>query len=363
MCGSDYYNEPQALLSQKLCCIAPGPSPKRMFFTNSGAESIEAAFKLARYHTGRQRVIAFLGGFHGRTLGALSLTGSKISQRAHFAPLVPEVHHIPYGYTYRAPSSGKPRASESDHVEALERLFKTIVPPTEVAGLFVEPIQGEGGYIVPPKGYLKALRRICDRHGILMVVDEIQTGFGRTGDMFACEYEGIEPDILCLAKGIASGLPLGAIIAKESVMDWKEGAHGSTFGGNPLSCRAALVSIDLIEKKYLKNAQRVGAFMTKQLREIQKKHPQRIAEVRGRGLMIGMELVTDLETGEPDKDLRDAVIDEVFYNGLVMIGSGDSVLRFCPPLCITQTEASRGLKILAKVLAKLIDHGSSTKAS
>ena len=355
MCGSDYYNEPQARLAEKLCRIAPGPSPKRVFFTNSGAESIEGAFKLARYHTGRQRVIAFLGAFHGRTFGALSLTGSKITQRAHFAPLVPEIHHVPFGTCYRCPYNLKFPSCQIECVSVIEKiLFKATVPPEEVAAIFVEPIQGEGGYIVPPKGYLQALRELCDRHGILLVMDEIQTGFGRTGKMFAIEHAGVEPDILCLAKGIASGLPLGAIVAKQSVMDWLEGAHGSTFGGNPVSCRAALASIELIEKQYLRNAGRMGAHLMARLKKLQQRYPNRIGEVRGMGLMIGVELIADRKSRTPDKALRDAIVEEVFRHGLVMLGCGESVLRFCPPLCITRVEIDCGLRILEKVFAKLV---------
>jgi 4-aminobutyrate aminotransferase len=334
MCGSDYYNEPQAELAAKLGRLFPGKSPTRVFFTNSGAESIEAAFKLARYHTGRQRVIAFLGAFHGRTFGALSLTGSKISQRAHFAPLVPEVEHVPYG----------------DVSYIRDRLFRQTVPPDEVAAIFVEPLQGEGGYIVPPKQFLPELRQLCSQHKILMVVDEVQTGFGRTGKMFCVEHYGVEPDIMCLAKGIANGLPLGAMVAKESVMDWKQGAHGSTFGGNPVSCRAALASIDLIERKYLRNAQVIGAFLKERLQRMARQFPRNLGEVRGLGLMIGMDVVA--EGKRPARVLRDQIVDDAYYAGLLMLGCGESTLRFCPPLSITQQETEIGLSILERVLKK-----------
>jgi 4-aminobutyrate aminotransferase len=335
MCGSDYYNEPQAQLAGKLCHLFPGKSPTRVFFTNSGAESIEAAFKLARYHTGRQRVVAFLGAFHGRTFGALSLTGSKITQRAHFAPLVPEVEHVPYG----------------DVSFLRDRLFKQTVPPEEVAAIFVEALQGEGGYIVPPRNFLPELRELCDKHKILLVVDEVQSGFGRTGKMFCIEHYGVEPDIMCLAKGIACGLPLGAMIAKESVMDWKEGAHGSTFGGNPVSCRAALASIELIERKYMKNTRVIGDFIQSELRKLQAKYPKTISDVRGMGLMIGMELVTG-PNKRPAKALRDQIVDDSFYAGMLLLGCGESTIRFCPPLCITKDEAATGMKILGEVLRK-----------
>jgi 4-aminobutyrate aminotransferase len=336
MCGSDYYNEPQAQLASKLCHLFPGKSPTRVFFTNSGAESIEAAFKLARYSTGRQRVVAFLGAFHGRTFGALSLTGSKITQRAHFAPLVPEVEHVPYG----------------DVSYLRDQLFTRTVPPDEVAAIFVEPLQGEGGYIVPPKRFLPELRELCDKHKILLVADEVQSGFGRTGKMFCIEHYGVEPDILCLAKGIASGLPLGAMVAKESVMNWKEGAHGSTFGGNPVSCRAALASIELIEKKYMKNTRVVGEFMAERLWQIQRKFPHHISEVRGMGLMLGMEMISDPSSKRPAKVLRDQIVDDAFYAGLLLLGCGESTIRFCPPLCITRQEAATGLDILEKILTK-----------
>ena len=282
MCGSDYYNEPQAALAQRLCELWPGPSPTRVFFTNSGAESIEAAFKLARYHTGRQRVIAFLGAFHGRTFGALSLTGSRITQRAHFAPLVPEVEHVPYG----------------DVTFIKDQLFKRTVPPDEVAAIFVEAIQGEGGYIVPPAHFLPDLRSLCDEHKIMLVLDEVQSGFGRTGKCSAVEHFQVEPDILCLAKGIASGLPLGAMVAKESVMTWPEGAHGSTFGGNPVSCRAALASIDLIEREYMANAVTVGRMMFEHLKAFQGAF-NCVGEVRGMGLMLGMDIVNPEKMERP----------------------------------------------------------------
>ena len=336
MCGSDYYNQPQAQLAEKLCELFPGKSPTRVFFTNSGAESIEAAFKLARYHTGRQRVIAFLGAFHGRTFGALSLTGSKISQRAHFAPLVPEVEHVPYG----------------DVSYIRDQLFTRTVPPDEVAAIFVESLQGEGGYIVPPGNFLPELRALCDKHKILLVADEVQSGFGRTGKMFCIEHFEVEPDILCLAKGIASGMPLGAMVAKESVMDWKQGAHGSTFGGNPVSCRAALASIDLIQRKYMKNASVVGGFMHAGLKRLQSEFPRHVGEVRGLGLMLGLEIVTDAKSKRPARALRDQLVDDAYYAGLLLLGCGESVIRFCPPLCITKEETAKGLEILSNVMKK-----------
>ncbi len=336
MCGSDYYNQPQADLASRLCHLWPGKSATRVFFTNSGAESIEGAFKLARYHTGRQRVIAFLGAFHGRTFGALSLTASRITQRAHFAPLVPEVEHVPYG----------------DVTYIRDQLFKRTVPPEEVAAIFVEPLQGEGGYIIPPPEFLPELRELCDAHGILLVADEVQSGFGRTGKMFCIEHSGVEPDILCLAKGIASGLPLGAMVAKESVMDWKEGAHGSTFGGNPVSCRAALASIDLIEREYMQNARAVGEFMLARLNKMRAEFPQHVGEVRGLGLMLAMDIIADAKSQKPARVLRDKFVDDAYYAGLLLLGCGDATIRFCPPLCLTREEAATGLDILAGVIRK-----------
>lgn len=336
MCGSDYYNQPQAELARRLCELFPGKAPTRVFFTNSGAESIEAAFKLARYHTGRQHVISFLGAFHGRTFGALSLTASKITQRAHFAPLVPEVHHVPYG----------------DVSFIREQLFMRTVPPDEVAAIFVEPLQGEGGYIVPPKRFLPDLRRLCDQHGILLVADEVQSGFGRTGKMFCIEHDGVEPDIMCLAKGIAGGLPLGAMVTKEAVMSWKQGAHGSTFGGNPVSCRAALASIDLIEREYMKNARLMGQVFQRRLRIIRKKFPHTVGEIRGRGLMIGVDIIDSSNPKRPARALRDRIITDAYYHGLLLLGCGEAAIRFCPPLCITQAEVETGLNILAGVLRK-----------
>lgn len=336
MCGSDYYNEPQAQLAAKLCHLFPGKSPTRVFFTNSGAESIEGAFKLARYHTGRQRVIAFLGAFHGRTFGALSLTGSKIEQRAHFAPLVPEVEHVPYGNV----------------AFIRDRLFKQTVPPDEVAAIFVEPMQGEGGYIVPPKEFLPELRELCDKHKILLVADEVQSGFGRTGKMFCIEHFGVEPDILCLAKGIASGLPLGAMVAKESVMDWKQGAHGSTFGGNPVSCRAALASIEWIEKKYMKNADVLGRYLKEELIKLQAQFPKHLGEVRGLGLMVGLDVVSEGHADKPARAMRDQVVDDSYYAGLLLLGCGEATIRFCPPLSITKEELGTGLRLLGEVMRK-----------
>lgn len=354
VCGSIFYNEAQIRLAEKLCRIAPGPSPKRVFFANSGAEAVEAALKLARYHTRRSHVLAFQGAFHGRTLGAVSLSGSKTAQRAHFGPLVPDIHHVPYAYCYRCPCHLTFPGCEWACVREIEKtLFKTIVAPEEVAAIFVEPIQGESGYVVPPDGFLKLLREIADRYGILLVVDEIQTGFGRTGRMFAVEHAGVEPDILCLAKGIASGMPLSAIVAKEKVMDWPAGTHGTTFGGNPVCCRAALASIELIERVYLKKVASKGAYLLARLAQLRKKYPERIGDVRGLGLMLGVELISDAKSRSPDRKLRDALVGEVFRKGLVLLACGEAVLRFCPPLCVTHSEMDVALELLEAAVAKL----------
>src|SRR2546421_2486897 len=278
MSGTDFYYAPQGDPAKKLAEIAPGSGAKRVFFTNSGAESVEAAFKLARYHTGRQHMIAFFGGFHGRTMGALSLTGSKVVQRRGFAPLIPMVSHVDYPNSYRG-------AGSSDSLNQLEDLFKRTVAPQEVAAIIVEPIQGEGGYIVPPAEFHRELRHLCDQHGILLIVDEVQSGMGRTGKMFAMEHWDVVPDIICLAKGIASGMPLGAIVARADIMDWGPGSHASTFGGNPVSCVAASETIKLLEEELMENARVVGEYLKGRLVALMAKH-KLIGDVRGLGLMI-----------------------------------------------------------------------------
>jgi 4-aminobutyrate aminotransferase len=352
MSGTDFYYGPQGDLARKLAEIAPGKGPKRVFFTNSGAESVEAAFKLARYHTRRQQMIAFFGAFHGRTLGALSLTGSKVVQRAGFAPLVPLVSHIDYPNPFRT----QPQAGQSADATAclntlnqLEDLFRRTVPPHEVAGIFVEPIQGEGGYIVPPPQFHRELKAIAEKHGILYIVDEVQAGMGRTGKMFAIEHWGVEPDVVCLAKGIASGMPLGAIIAKAEIMDWGPGSHASTFGGNPVSCVAALETIALLEEELMANATDVGSHLVKRLKELQQRHAL-VGDVRGLGLMVGMELVRDRATLTPATTERDAVVQAAFRRGLLLLGCGQSTVRFCPPLVVTKEQIDTAVDILDQVL-------------
>jgi 4-aminobutyrate aminotransferase len=327
MSGTDFYYAPQVRLAERLAALAPGPEPKRVFFTNSGAEAIEAALKLSRRHTGRNRVMAFMNAFHGRTYGAMSLSGSKPLQRRGFSPLVPDIHHVRYG-----------------DLESVNALLRTICPPEELAAIFVEPIQGEGGYIVPPADFLPGLRRLCDLHGVLLVFDEVQSGMGRTGKMFASEHWGVAGDIVCLAKGIANGLPLGAIVARASVMDWPSGSHASTFGGNPVACAASLATISLLEDRYRANAERRG----KQLREGLQALADRfssIREVRGLGLMIGAEIQS--KTCEPAPALRDRIIDMAFHRGLLLLPCGPSTVRFCPPLCVTSRQVEIGLELLA----------------
>jgi len=342
MSGTDFYYAPQGELAKTLAALAPGSGDKRVFFTNSGAESVEAAFKLARYHTGRQHMIAFFGAFHGRTMGALSLTGSKVVQRRGFAPLIPMVSHVDYPNSYRS-------AESLDSLNQLEDLFKRTVAPQEVAAIIVEPIQGEGGYIVPPPEFHRELRKLCDKHGILLVADEVQSGMGRTGKMFAMEHWDVVPDIVCLAKGIASGMPLGAIIARADIMDWGPGSHASTFGGNPVSCVAALETIKLLEEELMENARVVGDHLKNRLIELMSRHKM-IGDVRGLGLMIGMELVRDRNTKEPASTERDEIVRLCFHRGLLMLGCGVNTLRFCPPLVVTSAQCNTCVDIIDDIL-------------
>jgi 4-aminobutyrate aminotransferase len=337
MSGTDFYYEPQIALAERLAALAPGDKPKKVFFGNSGAEAVEAALKLARHHTGRTEAIAFHGAFHGRTYGALSLGASKALHRRRFRPLVPGVHHVPFGAT-------------PDEIE--NGLFKRIVSPEEVAAVFVEPIQGEGGYRVPPADFLPGLRALCDRHGIVLVADEIQSGMGRTGRMFAVEHFGVVPDVICVAKGIASGMPVGAIIADAELMDWPAGAHASTFGGNPVSCRAALATIDLLEREYLANAAERGEQLKTALEELAAPYDW-IGEVRGLGLMLAMEIVEHRRTRKPDPARRNRIVNEAFQHGLLLLGCGESAVRFSPPLCITAEQVETGVGVLREVLEQI----------
>ena len=345
ICGSDYYYEAMVDLAERLNRLAPGAAPKKVFFTNSGAETVEAAFKLARYHTKRQHVIAFHGAFHGRTLGALSLTASRATHRAHFGPLIPGVHHLPYGFCHRCPYHLTYGSCGIECVSAIEKiLFRYDVSPEEVAAIFVEPVQGEGGYIVPPPEYLPMLQELCQKHGILLVADEIQSGFGRTGKMFACEHWDVEPDIICAAKGIASGMPLGAMIARADISTWPPSTHGSTFGGNPVACAAALATLDLLQEGLVENAARIGAVLKEQLTAL-KGHHKVIGDIRGLGLMIGVDFEKNDGSRAPDGRLRDRVMRKCFEKGLLLLSCGDSTLRFCPPLIVTEDETKTAVEI------------------
>ncbi len=354
MSGTDFYIPLMARLAEKMAEITPGKFPKRVYFGNSGTEAIEAALKLARYHTKRHRFIAFLGCFHGRTFGSLSLTSSKAVQRNGFGPLLSGVTHVPYPNPYRCPSGHQASdcARGCTCVDFIEKgLFKTAVPPQEVAAIVVEPILGEGGYVVPPRNFFEQLRELADRHGILLVFDEVQSGMGRTGKMWACEHFGIVPDILVTAKGIASGLPLGVMVARADLMDWTPGAHASTFGGNPVACAAALETIRLLEEKYVANAARMGDYLMGRLSDWPKKHPI-VGDVRGKGLMIGIELVKSRQTREPHPEARHKVIRRAFESGLLLLGCGESTVRLMPPLVVEQDHADFALDVLERCIAE-----------
>jgi 4-aminobutyrate aminotransferase len=348
MSGTDFYYESLVTLAERLSAIAPMPGPHRFYYGNSGAEAVECALKLARYHTGRQQIIAFFGAFHGRTMGALSLTGSKPQQKRRFAPLVPGVTHVRYPYAYRG-CSGGPQDEEAFALGCArfieDKLFKTTLPPEEVAAIFVEPIQGEGGYVVAPTIFMQELRRICDRHGILLVADEVQSGAGRTGKWWAIEHTGVEPDIVCMAKGIASGMPLGVCMSRADIMDWKPGSHASTFGGNPVAIAAALATINVLEREGLANAARLGEKALARLPGWLDTHAI-IGDVRGRGLMIGVEIVGNQATRESAPQLRDRIVDLAFERGLLILGCGETSLRLAPSLVVHEQEMDIALDIL-----------------
>jgi 4-aminobutyrate aminotransferase len=353
ICGSDFYFEGMAALCERLARLAPGASRKRVFLTNSGTEAVEGAIKLARYATRRTAIIAFRGAFHGRSTGAVSLTSSKARQHAGFGPLLPDVHHVPYAYRYRCQFCADQGECTRGCIETIEQdLFTRHLDPHDVAAIFVEPVQGEGGYIVPPKGWLGDLRALCDRYGILLVADEVQCGVGRTGKMWACEHEGVEPDILLTAKGLGSGMPIGAIIAKESIDTWESGAHGSTFGGNPVCCAAALATLDLVEGGLMANAARMGERPLAGLRALERKHGC-IGEVRGVGLMIGVEFVKDRQTREPAPDLLHTLVMTAFQRGLLLLGAGKSTLRLAPPLVVDEEDVDIALAMLDGILGEL----------
>jgi 4-aminobutyrate aminotransferase len=352
MSGTDFYYEGMVQLAEKLAALTPGDVPRRVYFGNSGAEAIEAALKLARYHSGRDQFIAFLGGFHGRTMGALSLTGSKVIQRRRFHPSLP-VQHIPYAYCYRCAYKKEPSTCDVECVKVIEdRLFKTILPAEEVAAIVVEPVQGEGGYLVPPAKFHHELRRIADQYGILLIHDEVQSGMGRTGKMFASEHFGVAPDIVTLAKGIASGMPLCATVARAEVMNWPPGAHASTFGGNPVSIASALTTIELLEESLIANAAEVGAYMLDRMRDWPRRFKY-VGDVRGLGLMIGFELVYDQDTKERAPELRDRLEMMAFERGLLILGCGPNSIRLCPPLVINHDQADHALDTLEQCLQTL----------
>lgn len=329
MSGTDFYYAPEIELAERLARLVAIPGSKRVFFTNSGAEAVEAALKLARWHTNRQRVVAFYGAFHGRTYGAMSLSASKAVHRQGFGPFVEGVHHLPFG-------CGR---------KEFDALFASVCPPAETAAVFVEPIQGEGGYRIPPPEFLPMLREVCDRHGILLVADEIQSGLGRTGRFLACEHFGVEPDMVCLAKGLASGMPLGALVARAEIMQWPPGSHASTFGGNPVCCRAALATLELVEREYMQNAAVRGAELLEGLHLLSRSHGC-VRNPRGLGLMCAFDACRD---GQPDSTLRERIIQAAFRRGLLLLPCGQASVRLAPALCVTGEETATALKVLDQV--------------
>jgi len=353
MSGTDFYYESMTRLAERLSRIAPMPGPHKFYFGNSGTEAVECALKLARYHTRRQAAVAFYGAFHGRTMGSLSLTASKPQQRRRFAPLVPGVTHVPYPYTYRFGDGKTDREYGIACAKFIEeRLFKTTVPPEDVAAIFVEPIQGEGGYVVAPPEFLRELRRICDEHGILLVADEVQSGAGRTGKWWAIEHAGVEPDIVCIAKGIASGMPLGITVSKAAIMDWIPGSHASTFGGNPVAIAAALASMDVIEREGMQNAANVGERMKQRMSTWLQKHPM-VGDVRGKGLMLAVEIVKDKLSKTPAAKERDQIVQLAFESGLLLLGCGETSIRLSPALIISQEQGDYALDVLESAIAEV----------
>jgi 4-aminobutyrate aminotransferase len=356
MSGTDFYYEPQVQLAEEMAALAPvggGSGEVRSFFSNSGAEAVEAALKLARYATKRFNVIAFLGSFHGRTLGALSLTSSKAIQRRGFGPMSPGVFHAPYANCYRCPVGLKPDTCAAECLRFVEdQIFVHLTSPDEVAGVIVEPIQGEGGYVVPAPQFLERLREITRQHGILLIADEVQSGMGRTGRMFACEHFGLDVDIVTIAKGVASGMPLGVTASRADVMTWPPGAHASTFGGNPVSSAAALATIKVLREGLVRNAEVVGDYLIGRLRALMDKHPI-IGDVRGRGLMIGVELVRDRVTKERATTERDRVVQGMFQRGVLILGAGRNAVRFAPSLVLTRDQADIVVDIFDQVLASV----------
>lgn len=344
---SDFYSELPTKLAEKLVEITPGNFPKRVLFSNSGTEAIECAFKVARWHTGRIRMISFIGSFHGRTFGSLSLTGSRAHHFNKFSPLVPEVTHVPYAYCYQCAFKKEYPKCGLECINYIENtILKSICPPEELAGIVVEPILGEGGYVVPPSDFILELKRICEAHNLLLIFDEVQTGFGRTGKLFAAEHWKVEPDIICLAKAIANGFPMGATVCKSKIMDWIAGSHANTFGGNPVGCAASLATIEsIISQRLWENSEKLGNYLLFRLNEF-KEEFKSIGDVRGKGLMVGVELVKNKDTKEPAREERDLVLKHCFEKGLLLLPGGFSTLRFAPPLIITKEQIDTGLDIL-----------------
>jgi 4-aminobutyrate aminotransferase len=344
--GTDFYHEHMPQLAERLVATMPGKEAKKVFFGNSGTEAVEGAIKLARYATKRDKLIAFYGCFHGRTMGALSLTASKSTQRKNFGSLLSGVEHIPFPYAYRCSHGHTQETCGTEILEHLEQqMFKRLFDPEDIAAIIIEPIQGEGGFVPAPAFFLQELQRICNKHGIMLIVDEVQSGVGRTGKWWAYEHAGIEPDILCTAKGIASGMPLSAFIAKESVMRWKPGSHGTTYGGNPVCIASAMATLDLIESQYMANARRMGDYIFARITDWPKKFKV-VGDVRGRGLMIGIEIVRDQRTKEKAADLRNAIINRAFHKGLLLLSSGENSIRVSPPLLIDEEQADCAMKTL-----------------
>jgi len=350
MSGTDFYYRNMVDLAEKLAAIAPGGVARRVYFGNSGAEAMEATIKLARYYTGRHRFIAFTGAFHGRTMGALSLTASKAVQRRGFGPLVPGVHHTPYAYCYRCAYGKTPDTCAVECATVIEsQILKTIAPADEVAAIVLEPVQGEGGYIVPPPKFIEELERIARKSGMLLIFDEVQSGMGRTGKMWAADHVGITPDIFAVAKGIASGMPLSATVARAEIMTWPPGSQASTFGGNPVSIAAALATIELLERELVDNAARIGEHMMNRMRSWPRRF-ESVGDVRGLGLMLAFELVKDKETREPFPELRNRVVELAFERGLLVLGAGESAIRLSPPLIISRDQADFALDVLEECM-------------
>lgn len=353
--GTDYYYPQQTALAEKLVQVTPGDFAKKVHYGNSGAEAMEAALKAAIYATGRHKFIAFRGAFHGRTFGTLSLTASRAAQRMGFGPQALDVTHVPFANPIRFPLERRSGESVGQRVARYieQTIFKTTVSPQDCAAIVVEPVQGEGGYVVPQADFMPSLRRICDEHGIVLIVDEVQSGMGRTGKLWAIEHFGVVPDIMCMAKAIGGGLPLGVTLAREDLMRWHVGAHASTFGGNPVAIAAGMKTLEILENGVMNNAAEMGAYMMDRLRELQDKHAS-IAEVRGLGLMIGVELAHDREAIEPWPELRDKVVVECFNRGLVIQGAGESTIRFSPPLIVDRDQVDFALGVFEAAIENLL---------